>query len=103
MKPVLTHTPDPLAVARFCLRLHLASKGRPSARESGTPHFPPETAKVSRPAPRDVDQRAEFFLRLNDRQHAPLVRPLPARRALLLENVVIWGAVAAVVWWLWLR
>lgn len=96
-------TPDPLAVSRFRLRLHLASKGRPSARETGAPYFPPETAKVSRPAPRDIDQRAEYFLRLNDHQHTPSTRPLPARRALLLENVVIWGAVAAVVWWLWLR
>lgn len=108
MKPALKHSPehsapDPLAVSRFRLRLHLSPKGRPSARESGTPYFPPETAKVSRPAPRDVDQRAEFFLRLNDRQHAPLVRPLPARRALILDSIITWGTIAAVVWWLWLR
>lgn len=96
-------TPDPLAVSRFRLRLHLAPKGRPSARETGAPYFPPETAKVSRPAPRDIDQRAEFFLRLNDRQHAPLTRPLPARRALILENVIVWSTITAVVWWLWLR
>lgn len=96
-------TPDPLAVARFCLRLHLAPKGYPSARETGAPYFPPETAKVSRPAPRDIDQRAEYFLRLNDHQHTPSTRPLPARRALILDSIITWGAVAAVVWWLWLR
>lgn len=96
-------SPDPLAVARFRLRLHLASKGRPSARETGAPYFPPETAKVSRPAPRDIDQRAEYFLRLNDHQHTPSTRPLPARRALILDSIITWGAVAAVVWWLWLR
>ena len=96
-------TPDPLAVARFCLRLHLTPKGYPSARETGAPYFPPETAKVSRPAPRDVDQRAEFFLRLNDHQHTPSTRPLPARRALILDALITWGAVAAVVWWLAVR
>ena len=95
--------PDPLAVARFCLRLHLASKGRPSARESGTPHYTPETVKTSRPAPRDIDQRAEYFLRLNDHQHTPSTRPLPARRALILEAVIVWGAVLAVIIWLALR
>ena len=96
-------TPDPLAVARFRLRLHLASKGRPSARETGAPYFPPETAKVSRPTPRDIDQRAELFLRLNDHQHTPSTRPLPARRALILDAVIVWGAVLAVIIWLALR
>lgn len=95
-------TPEEIA-ARFRLRLHLAPKGRPSARESGTPHYTPETVKTSHPTPRDLDRRAEFFLRLNDRQHAPLVRPLPARPALIVDALITWGAVAAVVWWLWLR
>ena len=90
-------------VARFRLRLHLAPKGRPSGRESGTPHYPPETIKTSHPAPRDIDQRAEYFLRINDHQHAPLTRPLPTRRALILENVIVWSTITAVVWWLWLR
>lgn len=81
-------TPEEIA-ARFRLRLHLAPKGCPSARVT--------------------DNRAQYHLRRSDTLtgRTPLRQPpawlLSARRALILDSIITWGAVAAVVWWLWLR
>lgn len=75
---------------RFLLKLRLAPKGYPNARET--------------------DNRLAYYLRRMDHEspRTPLREPpehlnarLHARLSLAIQAAVIWGAVILAAWWLW--
>lgn len=91
MKP----TPEEIT-ARFMIKLHLAGKGYPSARESGTPFFPPEATLPENLRARVTDNRASYYLRALDQKP----EALPASRLpLILDCLLVWASIIAVIWW----
>jgi hypothetical protein len=109
----MTYNPDfkqqEIARHAFMLKLHLAGKGYPSPREKGTPFFH-EAHTPSRPPVRVTDNRAHWHLRRMDHDSARTPtreanKTLAAsheRISLILQNILIWGAVAWAVWFLFL-
>jgi hypothetical protein len=100
-------TPEELS-ARFRLRLHLAGKGYPSPRETGTPFFHEAKEPAGRHPVRVTDNRASWHLRRMDHDSARtptreahnLLSRHHERLSLVIQNLLIWGAVAWMVWYL---
>jgi hypothetical protein len=107
----MTHNPDfkqqEIARHAFNLKRHLAGKGYPSPRETGTPFFP----EAKEPAPREPDRVTDGVMRYRWKLD-PASKRTPTREAhetlarhhkrvsLVVQNLLIWGAVAWMVWYL---
>jgi len=102
-------TPEEIT-ARFMLKLHLAGKGYPSPRETGTPFFHEAKEPPRRYPVRVTDNIAHWHLRKLDHNSART----PAREApkalarhhervsLVIQALITWGAVAWMVWYVFL-
>jgi hypothetical protein len=98
------------STARFTLKLHLAGKGYPSPRETGTPFFPETKDHAPREPARVTDNRASWHLRRMDhdssrtptREAHKTLATHHKRISLILQNLLIWGAVAWAIWFLFL-
>ncbi len=99
-------------LARFNLRRKLAPKGRNSPRETGNPSYLPELPeRPSDSAPeaghRVTDNKHKWFQALEDyqlEQSFTSSRPKRSRiTPLIIENLIVWSAVIAAVWWLMTR
>ena len=100
----------------FNLKRHLAGKSYPSARESGTPWFC-EAKESTRQPDRVTDNVDHYYadqtmkaldilpprspLRPTREAHKSLARH-HKRVSLVLQNLVIWGAVLWAIWFLFL-
>lgn len=107
----MNSTPSPLHIqqASFRLRLSLASKGRNSARETGSPSYLPGDPAPPAPAPavRITDKRHLWHRAVADNHIQQVLKRHAPKRAsllpLLLACLTTWGAVIAAAWWLLTR
>jgi len=89
------------------LKLHLASKGRNSPRETGNPDYMPSDPAPASPAVRITDKRHLFPQRLEDYQLKRYFDAQASNRSsfwpLVMSCLVTWSTVIAAVWWLLTR
>lgn len=91
-------------VARFNLRRKLAPKGRNSPRETGNPAYMPDDPAPPASAVRVTDKRHLWY---QEREGYQLEQSFTSTRSkirlLAIENLIVWSAVIAAVWWLTTR